>query len=122
MRKLATIVFGLVAILFITGTTADAGQKCPRNTTCMSEDRSVLKVSTSAKVSVTACISQANWRALNAYWRAKGMTGNCFWWASSKRGDRTNKVYSRCGTITVKSDRAYAYNGRTNWDIFGPWR
>lgn len=117
MRKLALILVAFVGLFFVAAAPASAGS-CPRNTSCASEDRSVTRIASAAKVTITACISQANWNALNAYWKAKGYSGNCFWWASSRQGDKTKKVYARCGSITVYAGRAYAYNGRANWDYF----
>jgi len=124
MHKLTIAVLGLVALLFAGSftTVADAGQRCSRNISCASEDRSVTKVAVATKkVSVTIDISPENWKALNAYWRAKGYSGRCFWWASSRQGDKTAKIYGRSGTVTLYKGREYAYNGRVHWEYFGPY-
>src|SRR3989344_1302238 len=118
MRKLAILAIAIATLFLGHFVVAEAGARCPERTSCASENRSAKAF----YVSVPVCISTANWRALNAYWRAEGKTGQCFWWSSSKRGDRTQKIYARCGTITVRPDRAYAYNGRVHWDYFGPFR
>lgn len=101
---------------------AQAGGWCtPPAVNCAVEDRSVSAVSITEKVTVTVEISQANWDALFAHWRAKGKTGKCFWYASSKQGDKTERVYGPRGDVTVYRGRQYAYNGRIHWEIFGPF-
>ena len=122
MRVLAwiTLAFSVTLLLFaFVGSPAQAGASCPTRTSCATESRAV---AVTHLVQVRLCISKANWRALNAHWKAQGYNGQCFWWASSRRKHATAWVYARCGTVVVYAKEAYAYNGRINWDYFGPWR